>query len=42
MTGRLAMALIGFVLIKAIINDSRRNAVGVTSTIPDADSMVAG
>ncbi len=35
------MVLIGFALIKVIINDSRRNAVGVTSTVPDADPMVA-
>ena len=41
MTGRLAMALIGFALIKAIINGSRRNAVGLTSTVPDTGPIVA-
>ncbi len=34
------MALIGFALVRAVINDSRRNAVGLTSTVPDTDPIV--
>jgi len=36
-----AMVLMGFALIKAIINDSRRNAAGVSSTVDDEDPLPA-
>ncbi|MBY6141327.1 BCCT family transporter [Leisingera daeponensis] len=36
-----AMVLMGFALIKAIINDSRRNAAGVASTVDDEDPLPA-
>ncbi|MBY6068425.1 BCCT family transporter [Leisingera aquaemixtae] len=36
-----AMVLMGFALIKAIINDSRRNAAGVASTVDDEEPLPA-
>jgi hypothetical protein len=32
------MVLMGFALIKAIINDSRRNAAGVSSTVDEDEA----